>query len=158
MLAGTLTSLMVDSSSPLTPADAAVRQSGMRFVRAVLVLAALAATPARADLAGYVKRAEPAARVEVIDERTEKGLAVTTLELVSQAWRGKPWRHELRVFRPMPSEPGDVALLAVSGSEALGRALAQRTGRSVATLTDVPNQPLYFGKREDDLLAHTFAE
>jgi PhoPQ-activated pathogenicity-related protein len=130
----------------------------MRFVRAVLVLAALAATPARADLAGYVQRAEPAARVEVTDERTEKGLAVTTLELVSQAWRGKPWHHELRVFRPMPSKPGDVAVLAVSGSDALGRELAHRTGRPVATLSDVPNQPLYFGKREDDLLAHTFAE
>ena len=130
----------------------------MRLVRVVLVLAAFVATPARADLAGYVKRAEPAARVAVTDEHTEKGLAVTTLELVSQSWRGKPWRHELRVFRPMPSKPGDVAVLAVSGSEALARELARRTGRPVATLSDVPNQPLFFGKREDDLLAHTFAQ
>ena len=130
----------------------------MRFVRAILVLAAFAATPARADLASYVKRAEPAARVEVTDERTEKGLAVTTLELVSQSWRGKTWRHELRVFRPTPAKSGKLAVLAVSGSEALGRELARRTGRPVATLSDVPNQPLFFGKREDDLLAHTFAQ
>ena len=130
----------------------------MRFAGVVLSALAFAATPAHADLAGYVKRAEPAARVEAVGEETEKGLTVTTLRLVSQTWRGKPWRHELRIFRPIPSRPGDVAVLAISGSDTLARELARRTGRPVATLSDVPNQPLFFGKREDDLLAHTFAE
>ncbi|MGH7805111.1 MAG: PhoPQ-activated protein PqaA family protein, partial [Candidatus Binatia bacterium] len=69
-----------------------------------------------------------------------------------------PWRHELVVHRPSAAKAGDLAVLAVSGSERLGRELARRTGRPVATLSDVPNQPLYFGKREDDLLAHTFAQ
>jgi PhoPQ-activated pathogenicity-related protein len=130
----------------------------MRFAGVVLSALAFAATPARADLAGYVKRAEPAARVEAVGEEKERGLTVTTLELVSQTWRGKPWRHELRLFRPTPAKPGDLAVLAVSGRDTLARELARRTGRPVATLSDVPNQPLYFGKREDDLLAHTFAE
>ncbi len=36
--------------------------------------------------------------------------------------------------------------------------LAASSGVAVAILSDVPNQPLFFGRREDDLLAHTFAE
>lgn len=124
------------------------------FVGALL----LATAPAHADLFEYVARHEPAARAKVVFQEKESGVTVTTIDLVSQTWRGKTWRHEVQVYRPEAAAPGDLAVLAISGSETLGRELARRTGRPVATLSDVPNQPLYFGKREDDLLAHTFAE
>ena len=38
----------------------------------------------------------------------------------------------------------------------LGLKLANLSGSACAMLSQVPNQPLYDGKREDDLIAHTF--
>lgn len=87
----------------------------------------------------------------------EKGRRI---ELTSQTWQGQSWRHEILLDRPKePKTPG-TALLWITGDQAardlsFGKELARETGMTVATLFDVPNQPLW-DMREDDLIAHSF--
>ncbi len=131
---------------------------------ALLATALLFATPAGADLFSYVGRRDPETRWRKASEESAGGERVIVLELVSQVWRGSSWKHEVRVVQPETEAPSDVVLLVVSGAPAgwrrfdYERRLAALSGSPVAVLSDVPNQPLFFGRREDDLLAHTFAE
>lgn len=96
-------------------------------------------------------------------ERAEPFEGRETLELVSQVWHGHQWRHGLVVSRPPVPEAGSGCILHVTGGPAnpsdLAWAddLARLSGCSVATLFDIPAQPLW-GFREDDLIAHTFEQ
>ena len=89
------------------------------------------------------------------------GIEVTTLELVSQTWRGGRWTHTLYIARPgTVRHPATVFLDITHGAShkhlpAVKR-LAETGGTLVAVLTDVPNQPLYGNRYEDDLIAYTF--
>lgn len=82
---------------------------------------------------------------------------------MSQEWQGIPWRHRLVGYAP-PFEPAsEVALLEVTGDDAgwpdelLLRTMAWETGLVTFGLFQVPKQPIG-GRREDDLIAHTFVE
>ncbi|MGH7860145.1 MAG: PhoPQ-activated protein PqaA family protein, partial [Candidatus Binatia bacterium] len=131
------------------------------FVAAIFLL--LLAIPARADLADYLARPEPAAGWKKLDEDRDGDVAHVQLELVSQEWRGEPWRHELDLFRPDDAAHSGVALLFVTTGRGWfadldrERRLAAASGATVAVLGDVPNQPL-FGRTEDDLIAYTFEQ
>ncbi len=83
------------------------------------------------------------------------------LRLVSLEWQGLRWEHRLQVFRPERlSHPGFCGLVntgeggPAAGAE--GWALACAAGTLFATLRDVPNQPLFGGKVEDQLVVHTW--
>ncbi len=120
--------------------------------------------PAWADLDGYLKRPEPEAKWEKKSEETVEDVHVVTLALTSQVWRGIPWKHDVRIFRPAkPEVPSFAALLVTGGhagdkDKATGIGAARALGVPFAVLYGVPNQPLFGGLREDDLLAHTFQE
>lgn len=83
----------------------------------------------------------------------------TELQLTAQTWRGIPWVHSLSVHRA--SELGDTAILYITGGEpnlldqADAGTLAELSGLPVATLFNMPNQPL-FELEEDALIAYTF--
>ncbi len=86
-----------------------------------------------------------------------------TFFLTSQIWRNTGWNHTVTVQRPTGQTHPHRALLEITGGPAnpydLGRtaALAQRSGLTVITLFDVPNQP-WQGMIEDDLIAHTLSQ
>lgn len=85
-------------------------------------------------------------------------------KMTSQTWQGAPWHHDLILQEPTSAvnEKG-VAYLVVTGDRVdhvdlpFGQALADASHLPVATLFDVPNQPLY-DLREDDLIAFTFTK
>lgn len=91
-------------------------------------------------------------------------MKVINLKLRSQVWRGIPWDHTLQVCLPENVRRPRTALLFITGGEPtveqslLEVSLADRLGAPVAVLFNVPNQPLFDGKSEDDLIAHTFEE
>jgi PhoPQ-activated pathogenicity-related protein len=136
-----------------------------RSTRALVPAGLLLATlPAFADLDAYLKRPEPEAAWKKTSDETADGVRVVTLEMTSQVWRGIPWKHAVRLFRPAKPEFADLAVLLVTGGrggtadKAFGVQAAQACGCAVAILYGVPNQPLFNGKVEDDLIAHTFQE
>lgn len=85
------------------------------------------------------------------------------LRLTSQTWQGGVWRHTLTIHTPSRVQNEDVAILVVTGDRVdradgpFAQRLADASGMRVATLFDVPNQPI-FNMREDDLIAHTFGK
>ncbi|MGC8667872.1 MAG: PhoPQ-activated pathogenicity-related family protein [Chthonomonadales bacterium] len=129
---------------------------------AACVLLALAALPALADLDAFIKRPEPAYRWELRGKQTANEVTVYDLHMVSQVWQGITWEHRLQIFRPnTPKHPGFCALYNTGGSGSpmdtmLGMELAHDSGDTFAILYNIPNQPLYGGKVEDELVAYTW--
>lgn len=131
-------------------------------------LAALAAAVcffspfAHADLESYIKKPEPESKWE-IKVKTDLGACeVTHIVLTSQVWETITWQHDLVLFRPKDAPPSDTVFLLNSGGKAkpegfpYGVMLATKMKIPVAVLLGIPNQPLFDGKREDDLIAETF--
>ena len=115
----------------------------------------------------YVNRPEPKFSWEQTSGQIDHNLGtVYSLKLTSQEWKGIVWRHNLQVFVPSELIYPSSMLLSVNGGSndsqpdkedmKLGLKLANLSGSAYAVLSQVPNQPLYDGKREDDLIAHTF--
>lgn len=100
-----------------------------------------------------------------------EGAEVTVLRLTSQTWQGMKWRHWMHVIKPAEvTRPGH-ALLVIAGGDnrkdepgpsirevALLRDVAIRTGSIIAIVEQIPNQPLFDGKSEDEIIAYTFQQ
>lgn len=128
-----------------------------------LALAARGAEEAPGALGRYVRRADACYAWKVRDRQEMHGLDVATLALVSQKWQGREWRHTLCVARPKEVRRPDIAFLWVAAHVDAGliphvKRLAEQAGALVAVLGEVPNQPLFGGKYEDALIAHTFEQ
>src|SRR5699024_7628250 len=74
------------------------------------------------------------------------------------------WSHHLIVLRPKEVRNPKISLLFIAG-EGEGKKyikqlkmLAKRAGAVTAVITQVPNEPLYNGLKEDALIAFTFAQ
>lgn len=106
--------------------------------------------------------AEAGARV--VDTPSAGLIRIETLLFTPFTWQGIEWQNHLLIIRP-PSVQSRVALIFITGdysySEdelAVFRLMALQNRAYVAVLFDVPNQPLFGGKREDWLISHTFLE
>ncbi len=96
---------------------------------------------------------------------------VRLLLLSSQKWQGEVWKHALLLAVPAEPAAGDGAVLIISGGgnkagfedripgdSDLAVQLAKSLRCPIAVLGQVPNQPLFGGRHEDDLIAFTFAK
>jgi PhoPQ-activated pathogenicity-related protein len=132
------------------------------LIASIFVLAATA--PVRADLDGYVARAEPAFAWSLRDKAVRAEGTVYDLHLVSQVWRGITWKHQLRVYVPARAYSSGTMLLFNTGGSArdsdnaFGLELAKRAGAPCAIVYGIPNQPLFDDLYEDDLIAYTFVQ
>jgi PhoPQ-activated pathogenicity-related protein len=131
------------------------------FSAAVLSILSVATT-ARADLFSYVAKPEPQFACTLV-EKTELGACeIFKFQLKSQVWQGIPWEHDLVLFRPKEGDVQDKMYLLNNGGQMkasglpYGVMLSTMMKAPVAILMGIPNQPLFGGKREDDLIAETF--
>ncbi len=134
----------------------------------------LTATSCWADsvLKAFVEKPDPTTHWEIVGSATEEGVTVYNILLTSQTWRDIPWKHHLALVVPEKKKDTKHALLFISGgsldengnpriknkSDEIARIgkIATLTGSPVAVLGQVPNQPLYGGKKEDDLISYTY--
>ncbi len=127
---------------------------------AVFLLSLLAT--ARADLFEYVARPEPQASWSLVEKSELGACDIFRLKLKSQVWQGILWEHDLVLFRPKEGAVDDKMYLLNNGGTLkpsglpYGVMLANMMKTPVAMLLGIPNQPLFNGKREDDLIAETF--
>jgi PhoPQ-activated pathogenicity-related protein len=119
-----------------------------------------------AALTDYVSKPDASFRWKAQRKTDAGSVFLHELELVSQTWHGIEWRHDLWVFEPKtPAHPRHVLLFVTGGANGrrprqdsvlIGTRLALRSGARVAMLHQVPNQPLFGGRREDDLISETW--
>lgn len=141
---------------------------GSRVAAFVAAALASAAAPCRADLDEYVKKPDPAYAWKQVEAQETPLGKVAALELTSQVWQGTTWTHSLRVYEAGKPAHDDAVLLFITGGstgkkpgadmEMLAFTLSRLAGARVALLSQVPNQPLLDGKKEDDLIAETFVK
>lgn len=145
------------------------------FVTGLLYGALLAESAhAKTSLTTYVRAPDPSYGVSEIATWREGKLAFIEARLSSQMFRGVQWQHVLTMVRPDDAVESEHAILAVvSGRNdqipakhpyasprdlARMRALANAAQLTVACIQEVPNQPLFDGLVEDQIIAHTFAQ
>ncbi len=114
----------------------------------------------------YVARPEKSYHWEIVNKiKLDQG-QVYDVDLTSQEWQGITWKHVLQLFEPAKVKYPEHVLLFINGGStgkrpgqegiASGLKLAELTGARVAFLYQVPNQPLFDGRVEDDLITETW--
>lgn len=156
----------------------------MKYVRVTWICLALLPLAARhtiaeeapGPLAAYVAQADNSFGWVKRREGELAGGSFVELILTSQTWRDITWKHQLFVFKPARLRGESRALLMIGGGnwreELAGPAegqdaelpreaaaltlLADQIGAPVAVLLHVPQQPIFDGKREDEIISYTF--
>ncbi len=86
------------------------------------------------------------------------------VSLHSQMWQSITWSHRLIVYFPKKGKHPHTLLLVLrhvyNRNEGIAslKFISDSTGTPSAILYDIPNQPLFDGKEEDDLQAYTFSQ
>lgn len=129
----------------------------------IVCLMALSAAIARCEeLTDYVYKPDASYTWEKGAESSGPFGKTINLSMTSQTWQGIPWKHSLQIIVPGRCDFDDICVLIVTGGSPGGRedivmgTLASAFKCPVAILWNIPNQPLYDGKREDALIAYTF--
>ena len=144
------------------------------FIAALLCAWSAAAQVAPSEaLRSYINREDNTFKWEVRDSLKTDGAMAYRLRMQSQTWREFAWIHELVVFVPEKLTNSE-ALIHISGgsaNETTGEpnyhkwedsligfmsGIASRCEAVTAILWQVPRQPLYGGKYEDELVSFTF--
>jgi len=118
------------------------------------------------ELFDYVERADDAYRYTILSEAELGRGRMVDLELTSQVWKGLVWKHRLLVFIPDEPTAPDMTLLTIGADfsnpedyyTGLGELSMESAGITCAFLFDVPNQPLFDGKVEDEIIAYTLVQ
>ncbi len=133
------------------------------FLLFCLQPAATARQPAAPpELSAYIARPEPESGWTLKAKGESGGCDYWHLDLKSQVWQDIPWEHDLVIFKPKNiTSVGQMLLLNEGGGfrpdkAMYGAFLANKMKAPVAIVLGVPKQPLFDGKREDDLIAETF--
>lgn len=135
----------------------------------------VATTPATA-LADYVGKKDDSYKWFKRSEGEYAGTKYVEIILTSQTWKDTVWKHQLFILKPEKCNAASKhALLFITGGgwrdelsqpgesklprEApLFAEMANKLQTPIAILLHVPQQPIFDGKKEDQAIAHTFAQ
>ena len=113
-------------------------------------------------LPDYVDRADSSYRWAVVQRVASDTGTFVQVALTSQRWRDSTWEHQLFAYFPAAQSQTSTMFLSLQTAFTAEQArtglmqVARATGVPCAILTDVPNQPLFGGKLEEELLNYTF--
>lgn len=129
-----------------------------------------AAVPAEQMLFKYVNAPDATFKWEKGPVQQAGSGTMSDILLTSQTWHGITWQHLLRIMTPGEvKHPGWMALMISGGSgkpepgkrieeDSLLMVFANAMQMPLAVLSLVPNQPLFGGMVEDQIISHTFQE
>ena len=110
----------------------------------------------------YIHRDDSLFSFEILETRETEASHFYDIEFVSQEWKGILWKHRLALTIPRKSRYPEVAFLMIGADfpfylehSVIGDIYAEQSGVACAFLYDVPNQPLFDGKVEDEIIAYT---
>jgi PhoPQ-activated pathogenicity-related protein len=162
----------------------AIFTAALLFCTGLLVLAAeakpRAALPdASSALADYVQRPDDSYTWRVRQRGKQGAGDFAELILTSQTWHDIVWKHQLFIYRPANIKNAKQALLLIDGgswSDSLEAEpdkskpqplpekvlvitmLADMMQMPIAVLRQVPQQPIFDGRKEDQIIALTFSK
>lgn len=115
-------------------------------------------------LENYIAAKDTAYKWQTENVLTSEDGRFYEVSLVSQRWQEINWTHRLIIYFPRKAKYSNTLLLVLrhiynrnAGLASL-KVISDSTGTPAAFLYDVPNQPLFDGKEEDDLQAYTFSQ
>ena len=116
-------------------------------------------------LADTILEPDEAYEFEILAIEESQDSILYDIRLTSQCWRGRLWAHRLVLSVPRTPLFPDLAFLMI-GADYSSAALPVKLPHPfenyhevfVACLYDIPNQPLFDGKIEDEIIAHTFSQ
>jgi PhoPQ-activated pathogenicity-related protein len=152
-----------------------------RLIGVFLLFASTAAAferlPLTGPLADYVSAKDDSYSWSKRSEGSVLTCKYAELILTSQTWRGIPWKHQLFILKPAQVDPAakhavlmiaggnwsdkiadPATQLKLPGEAQLLALVAESLKTPVAILLHVPQQPIFDGKREDQIIAYTFRE
>lgn len=135
----------------------------------ILLTATLVAVQAQAGLKEYVAKPDPTYTYEVVESRPVDGNTMEVVRLTSQTWEGIVWKHWMAIVRPPEVAYPETAFLVIGGGSIsdtppafgseegkIANLVAKSTKSVVALLLQVPNEPLFNGLNEDEIIAYTY--
>lgn len=139
---------------------------------------AAALPTASSALADYVKKPDSSYQWHVRQQGKAGTGDYAELILTSQIWHDIVWKHQLFIYRPAKVRDASQAILMIDGSNwndsleekpdpskqtnlpervRILAMLADTLQVPIAVVRQVPNQPIFDGKKEDQIIAFTFA-
>jgi len=121
-------------------------------------------------LQSYLQNEDQSYAWELSGSEDVNGLTAYTLILTSQKWREHTWKHTLTVLVPEDMQHDGALLFITGGKNKDGMPikrggddefiltmsqLAEKNNAMVAIIWQIPNQPLYDGMTEDELISFT---
>lgn len=135
-----------------------------RWMFLPVLLALAACTVWATPLDDYVAAEDNTYGWQIVSAREmPDGFSLLELSLTSQKWRDIVWKHRVYVIKPVQLKTPELAVLYITGSSGMSEIVAfgqvaSRVGALCVILNDVPNQPLFGGRVEDELISYTFVE
>ena len=127
-------------------------------------------------LRDYLAKEDASFHWHKVREGEIAGTQYVELILTSQTWRDIVWKHRLFVIKPEQAATNRHAMLIIAGGTwnqefadpsfkdppakeaVLFATLAQQLRSPVAVLLQVPQQPIFDGKKEDEIISYTFEQ
>lgn len=169
---------MADDAAPAAVAPAAdVAPSANGAGSTDAALAAEGAPAVDGLLSDYVQAPDASFEWKLRQRTALDEAECLELTLTSQTWRGIPWRHQLFLIKPDTLRDSSRVLLLISGGnwrpelaepppagqsvpndvQLLAR-VAHQVGTIAAVLKHVPQQPMFDGMVEDEIISYTFEQ
>jgi len=134
-----------------------------RIMLALLLSVAVCAPTIAQPVFDYVNAPDEAYGWEKTGQQEiGRGATLTKLSLTSQIWQGIRWTHRLQIITPHQMRHPQAAMLIITGGAPSQQeynylsTVADMISAPVVVLGDIPNQPLFGGLTEDNLIAYTF--
>ncbi len=145
-----------------------INLKNFRLYYSILVLS-LFCYVGHGDLLSYVQKFDPSYSYELVKEIDIEGSKAKVINMTSQTWEGITWKHWLVMLCPEDAKNSDIALLVINGGSnkqsepnlnsaevRVASMVGKRTKSVIAVLFQVPNQPLFDGRNEDQIIAYTY--
>ncbi len=127
-----------------------------------LVMSSIARAKPPTVLQDYLRKPESVYKWNLVSKQSLQFGTVYNLRMTSLTWQRIVWKHNLQIFVPEHTiNPHYCTLMNSGGSggaddEKMGLYIAKESGSIFANLYDIPNQPLFGGRTEGELLVYTW--
>ena len=122
-------------------------------------------TSSNATLEDYINKNLFKATWKILSSTSNKDVKLIDVLLTGQPWQGTTWQHYVEIFIPIKNK-SNLATILITTKKEMSQwhlpndavKLAKKTGSTIVVLYNIPNQPLFDGLIEDELIAYSFTQ